>query len=474
MAEMSWSRLLTRKRIGAPERPLRAGRPDYARDADKIVFLEAFRRLQGKTQVHMQGRDYARNRLTHSLEAAQVGFSLGSLAGHELARRGLLPEGTTGYDVGDAVRAAALAHDIGTVPYGHSGESTLQDWFRTSPIAQELLAPLDDHQKADLLRFEGNAVGFRILTRGHNGRLEDGPHLTMTTVASMVKYPGPSHVSEGHGSENAGARKFNWFAADAETFRSMAEELGLAPKGDGCWARHPLAFLVEAADDICYCIVDLEDAYRIGYLDFTTTTGLYLGVLASADHAMLDEAGLPSKGPENDAERHSMVTKLRALCISLLVEQSVDRFMQAHDRILDGTYPHELLDDIPAAEAIGKVKEASRTFIYDHPDRTQQLVRGHDTLAGLMNSFGYALAELARSGGDAKSISTRSRYVLKSYPDLWRADDSPYERLLRLTDSVAAMTDAQAAACADVLNGASLVMPPLGSHGKPWNSEYHT
>jgi len=470
---MDWTRLLSRQRLGAITRPARPGRPDFARDSDKIVFCEPFRRLDGKTQVHQHGKDYIRNRLTHSLETGQVGQTLGSLVGTELARRGLLPAGVAASDIADIVRAGALAHDIGTVPFGHSGESTIQDWFRTSPIGRELLAPLDAHHRADLLRFEGNALGFRLLVRGEGERVEDGPHLTMATIAATVKYPGPALTSGGHAAANAGERKFNWFAEDAAIFATIAEELDLTPTGPGAWARHPLVFLVEAADDICYQIVDLEDALRVGYLDYATVDGLYRDVLAYADAAFLADNPLPGPVGVGEAERLAAIRRLRGLCISALAEQAAERFLAAHDAILAGTYAHELIDDLPASPAIGRIKQASRELIYDHPQRTQQLVRGHDTLVGLLNSFGHALADFERAG-DPRKVATRTRYLLKSYPDLLRPGDNSYQRTLRMTCMLGAMTDSQAAACASILNGPALVMPPLGTGGEPWNAAYHT
>jgi dGTPase len=483
MTAMQWNRLLTRSRLGAKERPIdpaKRERPDFRRDADKIVFSAAWRRLNGKTQVHLQGGDVARNRLTHSHEVSRVGHSIGTIVGHALAERGLLPDvladgdrGFMPHEIGDVVEAASLAHDIGTVPFGHGGESTIQDWFRTSPIGRELIEPLNENQRADFLRFEGNAVGFRLLTRGDDGSVEGGLHLTKTAIAAVVKYPGPSALSSGSGAANAGARKYNWFDADRASWSDIAAKLGIIERGDGTWVRHPLVFLTEAADDICYQIVDLEDAHRVGHLDHETVISLYLKVLESAASIRPSQiAEATRRSGDSQLEREEVIAKLRAICISELIEQAAARFMDNHDAILDGTYDHELPDDLPATPAIDAIRAVSRERIYDHPERMRHLVRGHDALVCVLNSIGHAVAEIGRTGG-MKGLTTRSRYVIKAFPGIVRPEDDAYARILRMTDAVAAMTDDQALHAANVFGGSPLTMPPLDAATRPWNEDYH-
>jgi dGTPase len=464
---MDWNRLLSRKRLGTDDSNPRAGRPDYQRDSDKIVFSSAFRRLQDKMQVHGSAGIRARNRLTHSLETSRIGRSLGMQAGDFLAQRSLLPDGFSPSDIADTVEAGCLAHDIGSTPWGHAGEATLQDWFRTNPVGQRLLEPLTEAERADFLRFEGNAQGFRLITRGPSGRTGDGLKLTFTTLAGIVKYPRPAHLALGYGTERASARKSNFFLGDRELYARVAEELGLVELASDCWVRHPLAFLVEAADSMTYLIVDIEDAWHMGFLAYDEAVSMYRLLLSPGQHARRDTIKRV-RGPE---DREYNITTLRGRCLSLLVEQTVEAFVQNHASMLEGSFDRELVDVIPAAAAVQDLAHQSRDRIYNHADRMEALIGGHDALVGILDALGVAILEHGQQGRIA-GMRTRSRYVLRAHPGLIVDGDGAYARVLRLTDHVAALTDDGARSRSAIVAGASLQAQPAASG--VWNADYHS
>ena len=260
---MDWTQLLSNKRFGKTSASqVTPSRSPFHQDYDRVVFSSAFRRLQDKTQVFPLAKsDYVRTRLTHSLEASCVGRSLGMEVGLRLKR---LPKGVDTSGLGMIVSTACLAHDIGNPPFGHAGEQAISQWFRDK--GKEFLCPLTEQQKRDFLNFEGNAQGFRILTRlqhpGNNGGLQ----LTYATLSAFSKYPTSSiAVSKENGNSSVARKKHGFFAADKQAFSQVAKTVGLIPSDrEESWCRHPLAFLVEAADDICYSIIDLEDGVRRG------------------------------------------------------------------------------------------------------------------------------------------------------------------------------------------------------------------
>lgn len=267
---MKWDRLLSADRLGKSETKVMAeGRSSFHQDYDRVVFSSAFRRLQDKTQVFPLAKsDYVRTRLTHSLEASCVGRSLGMQVGLRLTKANKLPKQVDASGVGMIVSTACPAHDIGNPPFGHAGEQAICEWFEGN--GKKFLDPLTNAEKADFLKFEGNAQGFRILTRLQHPDDEGGLQLTHATLAAFSKYPTPSvEAGSKNAQRNVGAKKHGFFDADRTLFRRVAEGVGLEPKVqvEG-WCRHPLAYLVEAADDICYSTIDLEDGIRRGHVSF--------------------------------------------------------------------------------------------------------------------------------------------------------------------------------------------------------------
>ena len=273
---MNWETLLSPQRKGKKGDISSApSRSAFEQDYDRIIFSHPFRRLQDKTQVHpLPEHDFVHTRLTHSLEVSSVGRSLGKKAGEViLGRHPELQERLSLFDFGAVVAAAALAHDLGNPPFGHAGEDSISDFFKHNPAGQSWRTLVTPSQWEDLVRFEGNAQGFRLLNKDQYGL-----RLTYACLGAFTKYPCPAMLSERDPARKS-QKKFGYFQSEAAFFREVAHHLGLHPLAEDAWCRHPLAFLVEAADDICYSIIDLEDACRLGLVSFDETVELLAGIL---------------------------------------------------------------------------------------------------------------------------------------------------------------------------------------------------
>lgn len=449
---MNWKQLISRRRLGATGVTTRPGRPDWQRDGEKAQFAPPLRRLGGKTQVHLSRHNAVRNRLTHSQEVARVGRSLGARLGHDLMREGLLPDDVHYQDIGDIVEAAGLVHDIGTLPWSHAGERAVQDFFANDPLGQDLIAPLSQDERLDFLRMEGNAAGFRLLTRGPSGRVEDGLGMTLTTLAAVIKYPCTSQVAADAKADaatslahepDAARRKHNVFLADLPILREIMTSLGVRDHGN-CFARHPLVFLTEAADDICYLVVDLEDAYDLGIIDYGTIIDLYGRVLETATDDWRIRHGVsgPMTTSPGGHYQSAVVASMRGWAISLLIHQAHEAFLANHDAILAGTFRQELLDVVPAAGAIRHIKNISRERIFDHPGQVGALMRGHDTIQHLLRTWAMAMLELD-AGGRSNTV-TRTRYISAMFPQIFGPTVlmERYTRLVAMMDALVAMTDA--------------------------------
>ena len=282
---MQWQRLLSRARLGSPEPPrASSARTDFQRDFDRVVFSSAFRRMQDKTQVFPLSKvDYVRTRLTHSLEASSIGRSLGTLVGEQvIARHGL--DQFEAADFGSIVAAACLAHDIGNPPFGHSGEDAIRHWAQSGEYGAPRVSMLTGSEREDFLSFEGNSQGFRIVTRLQNPDNDGGLQLTCATLAAFTKYPRESCLG---GSRYTGisAKKQGFAAADRGSFETVAGTVGLMPRDNhhAMWCRHPLAFLVEAADDISYRVIDIEDGYRLGHFSYQEVLDLFWPLISDPE-----------------------------------------------------------------------------------------------------------------------------------------------------------------------------------------------
>lgn len=428
-----WEKLLSADRLGAGSAPFAPERTAFQQDYDRIVFTSAFRRLKDKTQVFpLSKSDYVRTRLTHSLEASCVGRSLGAVVGREIiARHGLT--NVDAADFGAIVAAACLAHDIGNPPFGHAGEDAIREWFKGSGVLDR--HALSAAERADFERYEGNAQGFRIVTRLQSPA-NPGLQLTSAVLATFTKYPRPSEVSQGL--DGKSGKKFGYFQQDAESFRRVAAATGLVERvPDTAWRRHPLAFLVEVADDTCYLIVDLEDAARLNYVSYSDAEKL-LGDLAgnSVSGGRLERLHDPKERLEY----------LRAKAIGRLLESAAAVFLENEEAILEGRFDDELLEQasaiVPPLQAIQRV---AKEQIYVARPALEIETAGFEVLGGLLSLFCNAV----EAGAGHAQFTTRERMLLKLLPEQFlghdgQPDASPYIRLLQVADFVAGMTDSYA------------------------------
>ncbi len=423
---MDWDRLLSARRLGhRGAEPVTPARSPFQKDWDRIVFSSALRRLQDKTQVHtLSASDYVRTRLTHSLEVSSVGRSLGAAAGQTIVQRHRLRSGITADQIGHIVAAACLTHDIGNPPFGHFGEDTIRAWFEGPGAA--LIAPLSPLQRADLTLFEGNAQGFRIVARLQNWLDQGGLRLTCATLGSFAKYPFDALA----GRER---RKFGFFDAEAALFREVAEETGLRPLGgpDGgqAWCRHPLAWLVEAADDICYRVVDLEDGYKLGRITFAEAEPL-LRQLIGRD---------PPRYREIDGQSRR-IAYLRAKAIGQLIDEAAMQFVEHEDAILAGRLDGDLVTRLPARPVLTEIDTLTRTRIFETRERYETEVEGAAIIDGLLAALTGVLVRREQD----EVLDGRDMAVLTLMPDPPPPHAPRYHWLLAVTDYVSGMTDSYA------------------------------
>ncbi len=431
----SWARLLSRARLsGVPDSP-ESPRTPFQRDYDRIVFTPAFRRLAAKTQVFpLPPDDHVHSRLTHSLEVATVGRSLGTLVGIKLAKQfGSLPDGLEPRDLGDCVAAASLAHDLGNPPFGHAGEAAIREFFARlregapgNPKAA-WLAQLSDGQQGDLIHFEGNAQAFRLATRTARPTASQGLDLTAATLAALVKYPCPSTRAYAAPARGRSSSKHGINQAELDRFAAVAEATGLPRRADGGgWQRHPLAFLTEAADDVAYTVIDFEDGLRLGHI----SRERFIERLRPLCEG---ERGAPADltPPTEREELLDFAAQLRAVTVNRLIHEAADVFLAEHDRILDGSFDDSLVDHIPSRLGLKAVKTDDRERCYSARDVLKMEISGTVAIQGVL----AALVEAA-TGGE----TLRSRHLRALLPAILNAGDL-YARLLRITDHVSGMTD---------------------------------
>ena len=428
-----WDKLLSADRIGAGKAPGTPERTAFQQDYDRIVFTSAFRRLKDKTQVFpLSKSDYVRTRLTHSLEASCVGRSLGAVVGREIIARHGLKEVESG-DFGAIVAAACLAHDIGNPPFGHAGEDAIREWFRTSGLLER--HDFTPAQRADFERYEGNAQGFRIVSRLQSPANPGGLQLTNAVLATFTKYPRPSYLPETL--EGKSSKKFGFFQQDAENFAQVARSTGLIERIPGtAWRRHPLAFLVEVADDTCYLIVDLEDAARLGFVPYK-----------DAECLLADLAGSSVNGQRLDRlhDPKERLEYMRAKAIGRLLESAAAVFLENEEAILSGDFDDELLEQSPIAVPLQAVLKLAKDTIYTARPALEIETAGFEVLGALLGLFTQAVEARAGHG----RFTTRERMLLKLLPTQFLDHDGepsadPYIRLLQIADFVAGMTDSYA------------------------------
>jgi dGTPase len=448
---MNWPDLLCTRRLGGKSaRQADPSRSPFQIDSDRIIFSSAFRRLQDKTQVFpLADNDYVRTRLTHSLEVASVGRSLGARVGDAICRKHFPGGEIHASDIGAIVWAASLAHDLGNPPFGHSGEDAIRHWFTTSLQAKTARESFTPAEVVDLECFEGNAQGFRIITRL---QMPDNPGLRLTyaTLAAFTKYPRAS-VLPIQTNGGSSTKKFGFFQSEAAFFEEVATGTGLLRRNPEAlwWSRHPLAFLVEAADDICYRLVDFEDGFRLKHLSYEEVRASFLGV-----------SGNPKDAENSDRidDEKDRIAFLRAQAIGAAIEQTAELFQREEEAILAGEWDKPLLDHIPAAAEMEKIYARSKGTIYATPRGVEIESAGYEVLGGLLDIFYGAIEDVAHRG---KAACARSKKLLQLVPaqflDATREPSgSACRRLQRIVDFVAGMTDSYAVSLYKKVRGISL------------------
>lgn len=447
---MSWDKLLNKHRLGQRPAKDENGRTAFLRDHDKIIFSGAFRRLARKTQVHpLATNDHVHNRLTHSLEVSCVGRTLGIRVGEALQAQGLLPHGTASTDLGDIVQSACLAHDIGNPPFGHTGERAIRSWFLDPARGGKFLGGLSEGQRADLEMFEGNAQGFRVLTQSEYHQYQDGMRLTYATLATFLKYPWLAATAR----SGATARpdKFSVFCAERELLAQVCEASGMPQRGPYHYGRHPLAFLVEAADDFCYGIIDLED-------------GLEMELLHWEDVYQLLQAVLPATAEvrtllKSDLRPGRKAALLRGSIIERFIEAGVTTFMQHHDALLAGDLSSDLITlcEAPVRDAVAGAKQLAKTRVFEHPRKIELEIGAYQVIGTLLDH----LIEAAVAHADEDRSNFRLQRLInlvgahtfaQPEPD-WNEGDRRYHAMLRAVDFIAGMTDNYATYLAKQFNG---------------------
>lgn len=446
---MEWDRLLNPGRLCRPDFEEKPGRPAYLQDYDRILFSEPFRRLAQKTQVHpLHSHDHVHHRMIHSMETSSVGRSLGIQVGQKLVERGSLAEGQQHVMAG-VVQAACLVHDIGNPPFGHSGEDSIGEWFtRQFASGTGLAAAVPIEVRPEFEAFEGNAQGFRIVARLEMGQREGGMRLSYATLGAFSKYPCTAEAKALSSGSYVGLKKFGVFQSERDLFAEAATALGLPSDGTGAaqvWRRHPLAFLVEAADDICYRILDIEDAATVGDLDSDLVAGILEDITGKANHP--EDAAMPLR---------DRVGMLRAMAIGASIESAVEAFMANYDAIMMGEFSDGLMEVSTKADAFAKLKEISNARIFTARRKTELEISGRQVLHGLLDHFSGLYEDLKACGWDVEALKARHGYWAK----LIRAVDldlrgvtDEYTALHSLGDFVSGMTDRYAVKVRDMVEG---------------------
>ena len=447
-----WGRLFNAQRLGSDKQaPVQdSARTSFHKDYDRLVFSHSFRQLNQKTQVHpLTNQLGIHTRLTHSLEVSCIGRSLGMMAAEKLHDKlpNGLPANVSPADVGVIVQAACLAHDIGNPPFGHAGEYAIRDWF-LHPDRDSILQNLTANQRLDLTHYEGNAQGFRLLTRNEHHPDHGGMRLTCATLGAFMKYPWLATHSNGSESHATTAQKFGCFASEAAQLEQLAMCLHLprSPIHDG-YARHPLAYLLEAADDICYALIDLEDGIHLDMLSYPEVATIF--------YTLIGERPDTIAVPTQVSIRQSLAS-LRAQAMMRLVNTVTDAFVDNSEALLAGTLHGSLFThcDNSVQNGIMQAKQLARDKIFNHPSKVRMELMANQCLHRLLDAF----MPLAWTASD-KAIKPFEQQRLLSLLQPHFAEqqrvlsDNIYHNILNILDFITGMNDHEAYRLAQELQG---------------------
>lgn len=437
---MQWEKLLSNQRIAQQPSNLANERSPFQKDVDRIVFSSAFRRLQDKTQVFpLAKNDYVRTRLTHSLEVSSVGRSLATKVGEHVIAKYKLNQQVE--DFGNIVTAACLSHDIGNPPFGHFGEEAIRAFFSERKIGQQICTQLSEIERQDLLNFEGNAQGFRVVSKLQNPESAGGMRLTYATLGAFTKYP---CTSIGMDKSSIHTKKNGIFYDDISHFQQIADTLSLIKTGENQWVRHPLTFLMEAADDICYGIIDIEDAHQVREISSDDAIGLLTPLVKNIDGNYL-------KHTQSNSEK---ISYLRAKAIGCLVQEVVSCFIDHEADILAGEFNTALADKITSQKALKQLTNFASQHIYNCESVVNTEIAGYHIIGDLLEMFCQASNDIA----DNDKPLAASKMLFNVLPSRFIGTDripdkNPYTRTLKICDYVSGMTDSFAVSLYQKLTG---------------------
>ena len=412
-------------------------RTDFQRDFDRIIFSSAFRRLQNKTQVFpLPGSVFVHNRLTHSLEVSSVGRSLGSLAGEFIVQNfeNELTEDSKNFylhNLGNVIAAACLCHDVGNPAFGHSGEDAIASYFERNE--SDLKPKFNEKEWADLVNFEGNANAIRVLAQQQQGKDAGGIQLTFSTLASIAKYPCEA-IAKKKGHVNR--KKFGFFQSEKQTFLNIANATKMMVESEEptIFKRHPFVWLVEAADDICYNIIDMEDAHRLGIISTADCENLFMDLIKSVNEKDAKRSAEKLLLFSNKNER---ISYLRAKVINALINKSTELYQQHFSEILNGTLNKALLDIFKSeSESFQEVERFSIEKIYGHRSVVEIENAGYNVMYELLNHF---IPPIIKEKSERKGFEKKALQLIPS--QFIYEDGTVYEKVLGVLDFVSGMTD---------------------------------
>lgn len=450
---MRWENLLNSERLGVNcESKVENGYENhFSNDKDRVLFSKEMRILQGKTQVFSMADEYVRNRYSHSLEVSSVGRRIGNIIKGEMFAKNKFMNFDPKYDFASLVESACLCHDIGHPPLAHVGESAIRVWFAESQLAQRVFDKFDDDNlKNDFLHYEGNAQNFRLLSRLMKNHNKGGLQLTIGTLASVAKYPCDSSFSINNKIKHAGFKKHGFFYDDAELFRCVADGAGLLPVNgsSSAWYRHPLSYVVEAADDICYSIIDIEDAVKMRCVGHNDAIDLIIGIAGEKSVSKI----------KNINGNQEKIEEIREIAIKKMISEVAENFVNYEADFLNGTFVGDLISKTSYSENVLKLKEFARKNIYVSTPAVSIRAAGYSMIEGLLNGFVGAVEDVSERGEKCSSksrmfVTLAEKYLLDKKG---LVSKDAYKRLLSVTDLISSMSDKQAIDIYRTISGQSL------------------
>ncbi|MGC3938288.1 dGTP triphosphohydrolase [Roseobacter sp. EG26] len=448
---MEWSTLLSNERLHDPKYSEQVNRSIFTQDYDRIVFSEPFRRLANKTQVQpLYEHDHVHHRLIHSIEVGSVGRSLAMAIGQWLVEHEIIDKGEEN-SLANIVQAACAAHDIGNPPFGHSGENAIGEWFLEKfTNAKGMFADLDPILQEEFCAFEGNAQGLRIIARTEMYRNDGGMRLSKAVLGAFMKYPlsaaTKKDLSDLAYKEDGyfGGKKFGVFNSELPLFEEVAQTLNLTKVEVGSntwWRRHPLVFVVEAADDICYNIVDLEDAFTTGELQFDVVR-----------QALFDLADKPNRDT-SDMSEAEQIAYLRAVAIGKGIENCLEAFKANYSAIMAGTFSQSLVEAGKLSKQFEEIKDLSKKRIFTARRKTELEVSGHRIIGNVLSGILPVYEQLATNNWDRKSLDDHSKQVERALLLDLRGISNVEQALHSMADFISGMTDRYALRISRMLSG---------------------